>query len=56
MTTPRKRPETEVVKTTVRVDRALWDAVLHRCIDEKLSAQEIVERALRAYLKKGTIR
>ncbi len=41
----------EVVKTTIRVRRELWNAVLHRSIDENVGAQEIVERALEQYLK-----
>jgi hypothetical protein len=43
----------EIVKTTLRLPRALWDKVQHRAIDEKLSLQEIAERALEAYLKGG---
>lgn len=43
----------EIVRTTIRVPVTLWDRVQHRAIDEKVSLQEIVERALEAYLKAG---
>jgi hypothetical protein len=51
-----KEPGPDIVKTTIRVRRELWNAVLHRSIDDDLSSQEIVERALEAYLKKGGAR
>ncbi|HEY3627374.1 MAG TPA: hypothetical protein VGL00_13860 [Terracidiphilus sp.] len=41
----------EIVKTTIRVRRELWNAVMHRSIDENLSLQAIVERALENDLK-----
>ena len=41
----------EIVRTTIRVPRSLWDAVRHRAIDENSDAQELVIRALRQYLK-----
>ena len=47
-----KESAPDVVKTTIRIRRDLWTAALHRGIDESLSQQEIVERALEAYLKK----
>ena len=48
-----KKPAPDMVKTTIRVKRELWNAVLHRSIDQNLSSQEIVERALESYLKRG---
>lgn len=51
--TQAKKQTPDVIKTTIRVRRDLWNAALHRGIDENLSQQEIVERALEAYLKKG---
>ena len=48
-----KVPSVDIVKTTIRVKRELWNAVLHRSIDENRSSQEIVERALESYLKKA---
>lgn len=52
----RSRPKAEpaeIVKTTIRVRRELWNAVLHRSIDENISSQQIVERALEINLKQG---
>jgi hypothetical protein len=43
----------EIVKTTLRLRRELWDRVQHHSIDSKLSLQEIAERALEMYLKAG---
>jgi hypothetical protein len=40
-------------KTTLRLPRELWNAVRHRAIDEGVSLQAIVEKALAAYLKGG---
>jgi hypothetical protein len=47
-----KEESTDIVKTTIRVRRDLWNAVLHRSIDEETSSQQIVERALEAYLQR----
>jgi hypothetical protein len=47
------RPGADVVKTTIRVRRDLWNAVMHRSIDENRSLQAIVELALEQYLKRG---
>jgi hypothetical protein len=48
-----KKPEGNRVKTTIRVRRDLWNAVMHRSIDEDRSVQAIVELALEEYLKHG---
>lgn len=48
-----KEPSADIVKTTMRVRRELWNAVLHHSIDYNLSLQEIVERSLESYLKNG---
>jgi hypothetical protein len=48
-----KKPDADVVKTTIRIRRDLWNAVMHRGIDENLSLQAIVELALEQYLKRG---
>jgi len=52
---PRKeeKPGPDIVKTTIRVRRDLWNAVLHRSIDENRSLQAILEFALEQYLKRG---
>jgi hypothetical protein len=34
------------------VERQLWDDVRRRAIDDHVSTQQVVELALRAYLKK----
>jgi hypothetical protein len=48
-----KKPGADTVKTTIRVRRDLWTAVMHRSIDEDRSLQAIVELALEQYLKRG---
>lgn len=48
---PRGTPD--IVKTTILVRRELWNAVLHRSIDEHRSSQQIVEWASEIYLKAG---
>ena len=48
-----KEPAADLIKTTIRIRRDLWTAALHRGIDENLSQQQIVEKALEAYLQKG---
>jgi hypothetical protein len=48
-----KKPDTDTVKTTIRVRRDLWTAVMHRSVDENRSLQAIVELALEQYLKRG---
>lgn len=48
-----KKPGSDTVKTTIRVRRDLWNAVMHRSIDENRSLQAIVELALEQYLKRG---
>jgi len=39
-------------RTTIRLDEDLLKKAQHRCIDEDLTFQELVEKALREYLKK----
>lgn len=46
-----KTEQAEIVRTTIRVPRPLWDSVLHLAIAERTSAQEIVNSALKAFLK-----
>jgi hypothetical protein len=40
-----------MVKTTVRLEEEVFRAAKHRAIDERLSFQELIERAVIAYLK-----
>jgi hypothetical protein len=49
----RKTASAETVKTTIRVKRGVWAAVMHRSIDENRSLQAIVEQALEEYLKRA---
>ena len=49
-----KESDSEIVRTTLRVPRTLWERVQHRAIDEKRSLQEVNERALEMYLKAGS--
>jgi hypothetical protein len=48
-----KTDKEPVARATLRLPRSLWDAVQHKAIDLRIPAAELVERALRAYLKKG---
>jgi hypothetical protein len=48
-----KEPDAGPVKTTIRLKRSLWKAVMHRSIDENQSFQAIVEIALEQYLNRG---
>lgn len=50
---PVTKAKTEVIKTTIRVPKQLWQRVQHHAIDESVSAESIVVKALESYLKKG---
>jgi hypothetical protein len=50
---PKEPAAPEIVKTTLRLKRELWDRVQHYSIDSRMGLQEIVESALEAYLKAG---
>jgi hypothetical protein len=45
----------QIIRTTIRVPQKLWDQARHRAIDEKLSLQDLVIKALVKYvgLKEG---
>jgi hypothetical protein len=46
--------DAEIVRTTIRVPRSLWDAAKHRAIEERIPVQDLVIRALTSYvIKKG---
>ena len=52
---PDKRgSDREIVKTTIRMPRALWDKLRHRAVDENTDLQTLVARALAEYLKGGS--
>ena len=42
-----------IIRTTIRVPQSLWDAARHQAIDEKISLQDLVIRALVKYTKGG---
>lgn len=44
-------PEAKTVKTTVRIPEDLWKAARVRAIEDRADFQDIVIRALAAYLK-----
>lgn len=46
-------PKPEIIKTTIRVPKPLWQSVQHLAIDDGVSAESIVAKALVEYLKKG---
>ncbi len=41
-----------ITKTTIRIDDELLRKAQHRCIDESITFQELIERAVQDYLKK----
>lgn len=50
-----KQPKTtagEIIKTTMKLPRSLWHAARVRALDERIDFQELVARALAAYLQK----
>jgi hypothetical protein len=49
------KPKEEIVKTTIRVPKPLWDKIRIRAIEESTSAEALVIVALEGYLnKKGS--
>ena len=48
-----KKPTDEIIKTTIRVPKQLWDKVRIRAIEQGTSAEAIVVKSLGEYLKKG---
>lgn len=39
----------QIIRTTIRVPEKLWDQARHQAIDEKVSLQDLVIRALVKY-------
>jgi hypothetical protein len=39
----------KIIRTTIRVPEGLWDEARHQAIDEKISLQDLVIRALVKY-------
>jgi len=50
---PKKQDKEEIVRTTLRVPRDLWERAKHAAIKERVSLQEMFNQALAEYLKKG---
>ena len=49
------KPKEEIVKTTIRVPKPLWDRARIRAIEENISAEALVVAALENYLsRKGS--
>jgi hypothetical protein len=48
-----KPAKPDIVKTTIRVPKSLWDKVRHRAIDLNISAEALVIEALGDFVKKG---
>lgn len=46
----------EIVRTTLRMPRPLWEKVQHRAIDEHKGISELILQAVTEYLKKGDSR
>jgi predicted HicB family RNase H-like nuclease len=42
----------QIIRTTIRVPQKLWDLARHRAIDEGLSLQDLVIKALVKYIGK----
>jgi hypothetical protein len=47
------KPKEEIVRTTIRMPRPLWEKLQHRAIDERKGIAELVLQACSDYLKKG---
>ena len=47
-----KSPKEEIVKTTLRIPKPLWEKVQHRAIDENKGIAELITQAIVDYLKK----
>jgi hypothetical protein len=47
------KPKEEIIKTTIRVPKQLWDKVRIRAIEQNTSAEAMVIKALSEHLKKG---
>ena len=40
----------QIIRTTIRVPQKLWDMARHQAIDEKISLQDLVIKALVKYV------
>lgn len=57
MPTPKPTVKTtDMVKTSLKLERALWKRAHMRAMDDGVDLQTVVSRALEAYLGKGVSR
>jgi hypothetical protein len=57
MSTPKaKREEVRIMRLTVYLPDELHRTLMHRCVDESVSATKLAERLLREYLEKPPAR
>ena len=47
-----KTKKEALARVTMRLPQSLWTAVKHRAVDEDASLSDLVENALREYVKK----
>jgi len=52
----KSKPKEEIVRTTLRMPRPLWERVQHRAIDENKGISELILQAVTEYLKRGESR
>jgi predicted HicB family RNase H-like nuclease len=51
---PRKEDKAdEIIRTTLRIPRSLWERAKHQAIADRVSLQDMFNQALAEYLKKG---
>ncbi len=48
-----KMPKEKMARTSLRLPESLWKAVRIKSIEDGIDAQEIVAKALAAYMRKG---
>jgi hypothetical protein len=52
----KNKPKEEIVRTTLRMPKPLWEKVQHRCIDENRGIAELINQAVLEYVRKGESR
>jgi hypothetical protein len=56
LTTPKEKPMVKRVKTSLSLPEELWKSARIRALQDGMDAQDLVARALEAYLRKGGAR
>jgi predicted HicB family RNase H-like nuclease len=51
--TKKNQSEEKIIKTTLRVPRSVWTAARIRGLEEGVSVQDLVVKAIQSYLKGG---